>query len=224
MSSVVDMTIWELGRETFDIMGVSLKVSIAATVLATLVGVPTGFFLAVRDFRGKHTIVSIMNTLMAIPTVVVGLLVYMSLSRSGPLGFLGILYTPAAMVVGQIILAFPIITALAYAAVSAVDERVRTTAESLGASAAQSAWMVLKEGRLGMIAAVVAGFGRVIAEVGSAIMVGGNIKGYTRTMTTAIALETSKGNFALGITLGMILLVVALTINLTVNAFLGRKA
>ena len=136
---------------------------------------------------------------------------------------MGILYTPTAIVVGEFILAVPIITALTYAAASGVDERVRKTAESLGAGASQSAWMVLKEGRLGIIAAVIAGFGRVVAEVGSAIMVGGNIRGYTRTMTTAIALETAKGNFILGITLGMILLVVALSINLTVNAFLGRK-
>ncbi len=213
----------ELGIETFNIMGVSLKVSLAATALATIVSVPLGFIVAVRDFRGKRSLVAVMNTLMALPTVVVGLLVYMLLSRSGPFGFLGILYTPTAIVVGEFILAVPIITALTYAAASGVDERVRKTAESLGAGASQSAWMVLKEGRLGIIAAVIAGFGRVVAEVGSAIMVGGNIRGYTRTMTTAIALETAKGNFILGITLGMILLVVALSINLTVNAFLGRK-
>jgi len=126
-------------------------------------------------------------------------------------------------VVGQFILALPIITALTYAAVSGVDERVRKTAESLGAGPFQAAWMVLKEGRLGIIAAVIAGFGRVIAEVGSAVMVGGNIRGYTRTMTTAIALETAKGNFGLGITLGLILMAVALSINLAVGAFLGRK-
>lgn len=204
-------------------MGVSLRVSIAATALATFLSVPLGFFIAVRSFRGKRTLVAVINTLMAMPTVVVGLLVYILLSRSGLFGFLGILYTPTAMVIGQFVLALPIITALTYAATSSVDERVRKTAESLGASPSQSAWMVLREARLGIIAAMIAGFGRVIAEVGSAIMVGGNIKGYTRTMTTAIALETAKGNFALGITLGVILLVVALSINLLVDAFLGRK-
>jgi tungstate transport system permease protein len=161
---------------------------------------------------------------MALPTVVVGLLVYILLSRSGAFGFLGILYTPTAIVVGQFILALPIITALTYAAASSVDARVRKTAESLGAGPSQAAWMVLKEARLGIVAAVIAGFGRVIAEVGSAVMVGGNIRGYTRTMTTTIALETSKGNFVLGITLGLILLVVALSINLAVDTFLGRKA
>jgi tungstate transport system permease protein len=213
-----------LGIEVFEIMGVSLRVSLAATALATVMSVPLGFLIAVRNFPGKRTIVAVINTLMALPTVVVGLLVYILLSRSGIFGFLGILYTPTAIVVGQFILALPIITALTYAAASSVDERVKKTAESLGASPSQAAWMVLKEGRLGIIAAVIAGFGRVIAEVGSAIMVGGNIKGYTRTMTTAIALETAKGNFALGITLGLILLVVALSINLAVDTVLGRKA
>lgn len=210
--------------EVFEVMGVSLRVSLAATALATLVSVPLGFLLSVSEFRAKRAVVGVINTLMALPTVVVGLLVYILLSRSGVFGFLNILYTPSAIVVGQFILALPIITALTYAAASGVDARVRKTAESLGASPAQAAWMVLKEARLGIVAAVIAGFGRVIAEVGSAVMVGGNIRGYTRTMTTTIALETSKGNFALGITLGLILLVVALSINLAVDTFLGRRA
>ncbi len=201
-----------------------MRVSLAATGLATVVSVPLGFLLSVSEFRGKRTVVGVINTLMALPTVVVGLLVYILLSRSGAFGFLGILYTPTAIVVGQFILALPIITALTYAAASSVDARVRKTAESLGAGPSQAAWMVLKEARLGIVAAVIAGFGRVIAEVGSAVMVGGNIRGYTRTMTTTIALETSKGNFVLGITLGLILLVVALSINLAVDTFLGRKA
>ncbi len=213
-----------MGLEIFSIMGVSLRVSLCATALATMISVPLGFGLAVFDFHGKRALVTILNTLMALPTVVVGLLVYILLSRSGPFGFLGILYTPTAIVVGQFVLALPIITALTYAAVGSVDDRVKKTAESLGASALQSAWMVLKEGRLGITAAVIAGFGRVIAEVGSAIMVGGNIRGYTRTMTTSIALETAKGNFVLGLTLGIILLVVALSINMVVGVFLGRRA
>jgi len=204
-------------------MGVSLRVSLAATALATLVSVPIGFALSVRNFPGKRGVVGALNTLMAMPTVVVGLLVYMLLSHAGPLGFLGILYTPTAIILGEFILAVPIIAALTYAATSGVDKRVRMTAETLGASSLQSAWMVLKEGRLGIIAAVIAGFGRIVAEVGSAIMVGGNIRGYTRTMTTAIALETSKGNFKLGITLGLILLAVALSINMAVNSFVGKK-
>jgi tungstate transport system permease protein len=211
-----------MGLEVFQIMGVSLRVSLGATALATLISVPAGFVLAVSSFPGKRALVTVINTLLALPTVVVGLLVYILLSRSGPLGSLGILYTPTAMVVGQFILALPIITAITYAAVSSVDERVRTTAQSLGASSLQSSWMVLKEGRLGIIAAIFAGFGRVMAEVGSAIMVGGNIRGYTRTMTTAITLETAKGDFVLGLTLGVLLLVVALSINLIVDSFLGR--
>jgi len=212
-----------MGLEVFEILGVSLRVSLSAVALATLVSVPTGFLLAVSSFRGKGPLVTTINTLMALPTVVVGLLVYILLSRSGPLGAFGILYTPTAMIIGQFILALPIITAITYAAVSGVDVRVRKTAETLGAGPWQATWMVLKVGRLGIIAAIFAGFGRVIAEVGSAIMVGGNIRGYTRTMTTAITLETAKGNFTLGLTLGLILLVVALAINLVVAHFLGRK-
>lgn len=212
-----------MGLEVFEILGVSLRVSLSAVALATLVSVPTGFLLAVSSFRGKRPLVTTINTLMALPTVVVGLLVYILLSRSGPLGSFGILYTPTAMIIGQFILALPIITAITYAAVSGVDMRVRKTAETLGAGPWQATWMVLKVGRLGIIAAIFAGFGRVIAEVGSAIMVGGNIRGYTRTMTTAITLETAKGNFNLGLILGLILLVVALAINLIVAHYLGRK-
>lgn len=212
-----------MNLEIFEIMGVSLRVSLSATALATLVAVPAGFGLAVSSFRGKRALVTVINTLMALPTVVVGLLVYILLSRSGPLGSLGILYTPTAMIVGQFILALPIIAAFTYAAVSSVDERVQKTAESLGAGPFQASWMVLKEGRLGIVAAILAGFGRVIAEVGSAIMVGGNIRGSTRTMTTAITLETAKGNFELGLILGGILLVVALSITMIVVHFLGRR-
>ncbi len=218
------MTETGLGWEVFTIMGVSLRVSLLATALATLVSVPAGFALAVSSFRGKRVLVTIVTTLMALPTVVVGLLVYILLSRSGPLGSFGLLYTPTAMVVGQFILALPIITAFTYVAVSSVDKRVRKTAETLGAGPFQASWMVLTEGRLGIVAAIVAGFGRVITEVGSALMVGGNIRGYTRTMTTTITLETAKGNFELGLTLGLILLVVALSINMIVVKVLGRKS
>jgi tungstate transport system permease protein len=213
-----------IGWDVFSALGVSVRVSLSAIALATLVSVPAGFLLAVSSFRGKRAVVTVVNTLMALPTVTVGLLVYILLSRSGPLGSLGLLYTPTAMMVGQFILALPIITAFSYAAVSGVDVRVRRTAESLGASRWQASWMVLKEGRLGIMAAILAGFGRVITEVGSAIMVGGNIRGYTRTMTTAITLETAKGNFLLGLTLGLVLLAVALSINVVVVHFLGRRS
>jgi len=212
-----------IGMEALEILGVSLRVSLCAIALATLVSVPAGFLLAASSFRGKRVLVTVINTLMALPTVVVGLLVYLLLSRAGPLGSLGLLYTPTAMIVGQFILALPIVTAITYAAVSSVDARVRKTAESLGASWLQASWMVLREGRLGITAAVIAGFGRVITEVGSAIMVGGNIRGYTRTMTTAITLETAKGNFILGLTLGLILLAVALSLNTFVTLFLRRR-
>jgi len=209
-----------LNLETLMIIGVSLRVSLVATTLASLCSIPLGFAIAIHNFKGKQIVVTIMNTLLALPTVVVGLFVYSLLSRSGPLGFTRLLYTPTAMVIGQFILATPIITALTYSAAQGVDKRVRPTALTLGANSVQTALMVVKEAKYGIIAAVAAGFGRVIAEVGSAIMVGGNIKGYTRTITTAIALETSKGEFATGMLLGVVLLVLALGLNLVVNVFL----
>ena len=151
---------------------------------------------------------------MSLPTVVVGLMVYSFLSRRGPLGELGLLYTQTAMVIGQFILAFPIIAGLSVGAVAGLDKRIRTTALSLGADTPQSFWMFVREARYGIMAAVMAGFGRVFAEVGVSMMLGGNIRGYTRNITTAMALETSKGEFAFGIALGLVLLTVALGVNI----------
>jgi tungstate transport system permease protein len=150
---------------------------------------------------------------MALPTVVVGLVVYGLIGRRGPLGSLGFLFTPAGIVIGETILALPIIVNLTLSAVRGLDPRLFLTCRSLGASKLQEAIMVLREGRYGIVAAVVAGFGRVVGEVGVAMMLGGNIKGYTRTMTTAIALETSKGEFVLALALGIVLLTVALAVN-----------
>jgi tungstate transport system permease protein len=209
--------------ELFGIIWVSLRISLAATTLAALASVPLGFWIAVREFPGKRLVVVILNTLFSLPTVVVGLFVYGLLSHSGPLGSLKLLYTPAGMTLGQWILATPVITALTYAATKGVDERVRPTALTLGADGWQAGLMVLREARYGLLAAVVAGFGRVISEVGAAIMIGGNIRGYTRTITTAIALETSKGEFQIGLILGIILLAVALSVNLFVHAFLRAR-
>lgn len=193
---------------------VSLRTSLIAVLLATLVGAPVGFIIATHEFRGKGPLTTILQTLMALPTVVVGLTVYSFLSRQGPFGSLGLLYTPTAMVVGQFILATPIIAALTLSAVQGIDPRLRDTAMTLGASRLQTALTITAETRFAIMAAIIAGFGRVIAEVGSAMMLGGNIKGYTRTMTTAIALETSKGEFGLGIALGIILLIVAFSVNI----------
>jgi tungstate transport system permease protein len=198
--------------------GVSLRVSLLATVLATLLGVPVGFAVAARTFRGRRTVDLGLKTLTAFPTVVVGLLTYTLLSRRGPLGALGLLYTQWAMVIGETILVTPLMAALSVAVVAGADPRIEETALTLGASRVRAAMTVLIEVRRGVLAAVVTGFGRLISELGVALMVGGNIADSTRTMTTAIALETSKGEFALGFALGLILLGVALAVNVVVAA------
>ncbi len=200
--------------------GVSLRVSVLATMLATLAGVPLGFCVAAREFRGRRTLELLLKTLTAFPTVVVGLLVYTLLSRRGPLGSLGLLYTQWAMVVGETVLVIPLLAALTIGVVGGADPRIEETALTLGASRLHAALTVLAELRRGIIGAVVTGFGRLISELGVALMVGGNILDSTRTMTTAIALETSKGDFALGFALGIILLAMALAVNVGV-ALLG---
>lgn len=211
-----------LNPEVLSAVWVSVRTSLTAIVLASLVGVPLGFIVATQDFLGKGPVVTLLNTLMALPTVVVGLTVYSFISRQGPLGPLGLLYTPSAMIIGQFILATPIVAALTLSAVQSVDQRVRDTAVTLGASPLQLALTVTAEAKFAITAAIVAGFGRVIAEVGSAMMLGGNIRGYTRTMTTTIALETSKGEFGLGIALGIILLIVAFTVNVLFQSLQKR--
>ncbi|ETW92927.1 MAG: ABC transporter permease [Candidatus Entotheonella factor] len=203
-----------LDSEIFTIAWFSLQVAGTATVLATVMGVPLAYVIATRHFPGKPAILTLFNTLMAMPTVVVGLFCYAFLSRRGPLGFLDLLFTPSGMIIGDLILALPLIVALTIAAVNAVDPRVQLTARALGATSRQTAWTVLLDARYALMPAVLNGFGRVIAEVGAAAMLGGNIRGYTRTLTTAIALETSKGEFALAMALGLILLTLALMVNL----------
>jgi len=206
--------IFTLDPKVFSAVWVSLRTSLVAVAFATLIGVPLGFVVATHTFRGRQPVITLLNSLMALPTVVVGLTVYAFLSRQGPLGPFGLLYTPTAMVVGQFILATPIIAALTLSAVQSTDPRVRDTAITLGASPWQTALTITVEAKYAIIAAIIAGFGRVIAEVGSAMMLGGNIRGYTRTMTTTIALETSKGEFGLGLALGIILLIVAFSVNI----------
>ena len=215
--------IFALDREIFAIVLLSLRISLTAIMLASLIGGPLGFLMAVKDYWGKKFTVVLVNTLLALPTVVVGLIVYSLISRRGPMGVFGILYTPSAMIIGQFILATPIIIALTYSAVQGIDKRVRNTALTLGATESQSAWMVIKEARYAVLAAVIAGFGRVIAEVGAAMLLGGNIKGSTRTMTTAIALETSKGEFGFGIALGIILLIIAFSVNILLHYFQSKQ-
>jgi len=206
-----------LDPEVVHAVWTSLYTSGCAIVLAAVVGIPAGTLLGLGRFAGRRAALTVLNTLMALPTVVVGLVVYGLLSRQGPLGTWGLLFTPAAMIIGQTVLSAPIVANYTVAAVAGADPRILPTALTLGAGRLRGAWQLLLEVRFGVMAAIVAGFGRVIAEVGVAMMLGGNIRGYTRTMTTAIALETSKGEFAFGLALGIVLLAVALIINLFLN-------
>jgi tungstate transport system permease protein len=211
-----------LNQEVLGIAFLSLWISTAATTFASLIGVPLGFAIGATQFPGKHMTITFFNTLLSFPTVVVGLLVFAFISRQGPLGFLGILFSPTAMIIGQFILAIPIITALTIAAVHGVDQRVRLTALTLGANRMQTSITVLNEARFALMAAIIAGFGRIVGEVGAAIMLGGNIRSYTRTITTAIALETSKGEFGFAIALGIILMIVAFSVNILFRYFQQR--
>jgi tungstate transport system permease protein len=206
--------IFSLDREIYGIVGRSLVFSLTATFLASLFGVPIGFLVGTRRFRGKSGLLTIMNTLMALPTVVIGLLAYGFFSRQAPLGFLDLLFSPSAVIIGEFILSLPIIANLTVSAVQGVDPRAILTAKSLGAGRAMTALTILLEARFSLLAAIIAGFGRAISEVGSAMMLGGNIRFYTRTMTTAIALETSKGEFGFGLALGFFLLLVVFSINI----------
>lgn len=209
-------------EELLAIVFVSLKVSAISTLLASCCGLPFGFLIAFTTFRGKRLLITCLNTLLALPTVVIGLLVYSFISRRGILGPLELLYTQKAIIIGQVILIIPVITTLTIAAISRIDKRYRKTALTLGANGYQMARVVFKEARYGIIAAVIAAFGRVIAEVGISMMLGGNAKGFTRTMTTAMALEYDKGEFILAVALGLILMCFAFGINLLFHFFQGR--
>ncbi len=205
--------IFGFDREVYLVVWTSLKVSGIAAFLAAVCGIPLGTLLALKQFRGKQGILLVLNTLMALPTVVVGLFFYALLSRRGPLGDMGLLFTPEGIVIGLFVLSLPIVVNLTLAAIQGMDPRLFLTCKLLGAGPAQQAWMIMREARFAVTAAVVIAFGRVISEVGIAMMLGGNIKGFTRTMTTAIALETSKGEFELGLALGLLLLTVAFIVN-----------
>ncbi|RMF93511.1 MAG: ABC transporter permease subunit [Candidatus Schekmanbacteria bacterium] len=211
--------IFGFDSETYLIVWTSLKVSLSATFFSSVIGIPIGLFVSLKDFKGKKLIQLILNTLMALPTVVVGLFFYAFLSRQGILGSLGLLYTPYGIIIGETFLALPIIANYTVSSVSGADKRLLVTCKALGATTSQQAVIILMEAKFGIIAAVVAGFGRVIAEVGVAMMLGGNIRGFTRTMTTAIALQTSKGEFELGLALGIMLLATAFAINIMLFFF-----
>ena len=216
------LLIFSLDTEVLSIVWVSLKVSGISTFFASLMGVPLGFLIAYGSFKGKRILIICLNTMLALPTVVIGLFVYSFISRRSILGSLDLLYTQKAIVIGQIILILPIVATLTIAAISRIDERYRKTAMTLGANRRQTACVIFREARFGIVAAVIAAFGRVIAEVGISMMLGGNAKGFTRTMTTAMALEYDKGEFILAVALGIILLVLSFGINLIFNFFQGR--
>jgi tungstate transport system permease protein len=211
-----------LDGEMISIVGVSLRISCASTFFASLIGVPLGFAIAFSNFSAKHFIITVLNTLLALPTVVIGLFVYAFVSRRGIFGPFDLLYTQAAIVIGQIILIVPVVAAFTIAAISRIDERYRKTAMTLGANRRQTAWVIFREARFGIVAAVIAAFGRVISEVGISMMLGGNIKGFTRTMTTAMALEYDKGAFTLAVALGIVLLGLSFGMNLLFHFFQGR--
>lgn len=203
---------------TWEIIARSLQVSLSATVIAFGIGVPLGMALAFGRFRGRRVTQTAVNTGMGMPPVVVGLFLTVLLWRAGPLGALDLLYTPAAMVLAQAVIALPLVAGISAAALQQVDPDFRLQMEALGATRARALWTVVVEARLPLLAAVMAGFGAVVSEVGAAMMVGGNIAGQTRVLTTAAVLETSRGNFALAIALGLILLVLAFAVNLVLTA------
>ncbi len=205
--------IFHLDAELLGIILLSLKVSGIGLLIGAAGGLPVGAFLGLRNVRFKSFLITMTNTFMGLPPVVVGLFLYLLLSRSGPLGFMSLLYTSTAMIIAQSILAFPIVAALSHSAIDGVDPVFRQASETLGATPVQVSWTIIKEARFGIMSGIVAAFGRVIAEVGAILIVGGNIAGDTRVMTTAIALETDKGEFELAMALGIILITISLIIN-----------
>lgn len=203
--------------ELTGIIFLSFKVSGLALAISTAAGIPLAAAMGLKRIPLKGIIMSVFNTFMGLPPVVVGLFVYLMLSRSGPFGFMGLLYTPSAMVTAQTILSFPIVVSLCHSAIVSVDPIIGQASRTLGATERQAAAAIIREARYGIMAAVIAAFGRVMAEVGAILIVGGNIAGYTRVMTTTIALETDKGNFELALALGVILLGISLLINLALH-------
>jgi len=211
-------------HEVFGITLLSLEISGAATVLSLLLGVPAGVALALSRFPGRRLALSLVNTGMGLPPVVVGLFVSVLLWRSGPLGFLEWIYTPVAMVFAQLVIAAPIVTGLTVAAIQQIPERFRLQIQGLGASRVQLLWVLLREARLPLLAAAMAGFGGVISEVGASLMVGGNIRGQTRVLTTATVLETSKGDFDVAIALSVLLLAIMFLVNAALTWIQQRRA
>jgi tungstate transport system permease protein len=200
----------------------SLAISATSSSLAVVMAVPLGSLIHFNRFRGKRWLISVIQTLYSLPTVVVGLLVFVIFSRAGVLGDLGLIFTPAAIVIGEVVLIMPLMIGLVISALSGVDKAIPETAISLGAGRLQIALITLREARFAVLAAIIVGFGRAISEVGLALMVGGNIRGFTRTLTTAISLQTSRGDIELALALGIVLLIIALGINIALNRMQQR--
>jgi len=217
------MVLLATDREVIEITLLSLQISGGATLISLLLGVPLGIAIALSRFPGRNVVVSLLNTGMGLPPVVVGLFVSIFLWRSGPLGFLELLYTPTAMIIAQVVIAFPIVAGLTMSAFQTLNPNLSLQLLGIGASRFQLLWLLCKEARLPLLAAVMAGFGGVISEVGASMMVGGNIRGQTRVLTTATVLETGKGNFEIAIALGVILLIMSFAVNLLLTYIQQRE-
>ncbi|TVQ34946.1 MAG: ABC transporter permease subunit [Spirochaetaceae bacterium] len=209
------LAVWD--RELAAITANSLRFAIVSTAIAALIGIPPGVLLAFREFPGRRAVIAATHTLMGLPTVVAGLLVFSLLSRAGPLGRLGLMFTPTAVIIGQAVLGLPIVISLVYSGLSRLEPELAETLLTLGATRFQRTVKIVREGRVAVASAILTAFGRVVGEVGTAMMLGGNIRWYTRTITTAIALETQKGAFAMSVALGMVLMAVAFGVNFGLN-------
>ncbi len=206
----------------YQAISLSLRVTGVALLFSTMVGIPLGAWLGLKRFRGRRLVIAMLYTGMGFPPVVVGLFVYLMLSRSGPLGFLGWLFTPTAMIVAQTIISFPLVAGFTMAAVMGVDPNLRQQVQALGATPWQTTLAILAEARIGVVVSIIAGFGGIISEVGAVMLVGGNIEGKTRVLTTAIVLQTSQGNFSLAMALGIVLLSLSFLANLAMLRLQGR--
>lgn len=205
-----------------EVIGITLRtleISLSSTLFGALIAVPLGALIHFRKFKGKRSVINLVQTLYSIPTVLIGLLVFLLLSNEGPLGSLNLLFTPGGMIIGQTLLILPIIIGFTITALNSVKGEIKDLALSLGASEFQTIYTIMQEAKYALYAAIILGFGRAISEVGVALMIGGNIRGFTRVITTTMSLETSKGNIELSIALGIILLLIALSVNLMLNHF-----
>ncbi len=215
--------IFTFDPEVMTIAGLSLRIAITSVLIGSVICLPLASLIHFHNFRGKRILISIIQTFYSIPTVTVGLFVFVLFSHSGPLGGLDLIFTPTVMVIGQIILIMPILLGMTISALSGVDRNIIDTARSMGANGWQTMLLIIKEARFAVMAAVILGFGRAISEVGLALIVGGNIRGFTRVLTTAISLETSKGDWELSMALGIILIFIALVINILMNRIQQRR-